>query len=284
MEAQVSVPQGLWSHVCGFEDLCLLPDRDVGGADDLALAWGWTARWVTEWRLGGTDVDCPVRDLGSLPLAAAEPVRRFGWRTRQRHRPGLQFMVSTGRHHGFESLEEQRLLLALDFAGDVVSVCSQPFRLRFATGEGQREHYPDFLVVTGRETVLVNVKPQRNIRPVDRVCFAAADEVALAAGWRHVVVAGWRGQALAVLDTLSSQRRPLNDPLGLRAELLAVAAAGPVSFGELVSRTTVPVMARAHALHLLWWRRLGVDLCRPLADRSAIVDARQEAVVERWVG
>ena len=25
--------------------------------------------------------------------------------------------MSTGRHHGFESLEEQRFLLALDFAG-----------------------------------------------------------------------------------------------------------------------------------------------------------------------
>jgi len=27
-------------------------------------------------------------------------------------------MVSTGRHHGFESHAEQQLLLALDFAGD----------------------------------------------------------------------------------------------------------------------------------------------------------------------
>jgi hypothetical protein len=33
--------------------------------------------------------------------------------------------VSTGRHHGFESLEEARLLLALDFAGDLVDVLTQ---------------------------------------------------------------------------------------------------------------------------------------------------------------
>jgi hypothetical protein len=51
----------------------------------------------------------------------------------QRHRPGLQFMVSTGRHHGFESLEEARVLLALDFAGDVTDVVSQPLKLRFGT-------------------------------------------------------------------------------------------------------------------------------------------------------
>jgi hypothetical protein len=29
-------------------------------------------------------------------------------------------LVNTGRHHGFESLTEARLLLALDFAGDLV--------------------------------------------------------------------------------------------------------------------------------------------------------------------
>jgi len=176
--------------------------------------------------LAGAEVTCPVRDLGSLPVETAEPVRRFGWRTRQRHRPGLQFLVSTGRHHGFESLEEQRLLLAVDFVGDAVAVLSQPFRLRFATSEGELGHYPDFLVVTRDRAVLINVKPQRNIAPADRVCFAAADEVALVAGWGHLVVAGWRGQVPTVLDTLSSQRRPLEDPLGLQAELLGLAGRG----------------------------------------------------------
>jgi hypothetical protein len=40
----------------------------------------------------------------------------------------LQYLVSTGRHHGFESVAEQRLLLALDFAADLADVLSQPFR------------------------------------------------------------------------------------------------------------------------------------------------------------
>jgi hypothetical protein len=34
-------------------------------------------------------------------------------------------------HHGAESLEEARLLLALDFAADLTDVVSQPLRLRF---------------------------------------------------------------------------------------------------------------------------------------------------------
>ncbi len=36
--------------------------------------------------------------------------------------PQLQFPVTTGRHPGFESLEEVRLLLALDLAGDLADV------------------------------------------------------------------------------------------------------------------------------------------------------------------
>jgi hypothetical protein len=52
-------------------------------------------------------------------------------------------MVSTGRHHGFESLEEARVLLALDFAGDIVDVVPQPLRLQFGTAGGDR---PDHLL------------------------------------------------------------------------------------------------------------------------------------------
>jgi len=66
-------------------------------------------------------------------MTDTDPIRCFSWQRGQRHRPGLQFLVSTGRHHGAESLEEARLLLALDFAGDLVDVVSQPMRLRFGT-------------------------------------------------------------------------------------------------------------------------------------------------------
>src|SRR6266545_5906104 len=119
----------IWSHSCGWEELRL---PDVGDGEragrELSCGAGWTSRWTAGWRLAGTEVTCAVRDLASLPVVGAEPVRRFAWRAGQRHRPGLQFLMSTGRHHGFESLEEQRFLLALDFAGSVTGVVSQPFR------------------------------------------------------------------------------------------------------------------------------------------------------------
>jgi len=263
---------GIWSHSCGWEEL-RLPDAagDEFTTAEVSCGSGWTSRWTACWRLSGTEVTCRVRDLASMPAAGAEPVRWFGWHGRQRHRPGLQFLVSTGRHHGFESIQEQRLLLALDFAGELVEVLSQPFRLRFQARSGWRDHIPDFLVWSRRGTWLVNVKRPGGIGEQDQVCFAAASEAALTAGWRHVVVAGWRPNVMGVLDALSAQRRRLDDRLGLQGELLAAAAAGPRSLGELVGATSLPAVARAHALHLLWRRRLGVDLTQPLNDRSAVL-------------
>lgn len=108
----------------------------------------------------------------------------------QRHRPGLQFLVSTGRHHGFESLEEQRFLLALDFAGGVADVVSQPFRLRAENVGGWRGHIPDFLAVTAGGVLLADVRPRSLVKDRDLVLFAAAAEAALSAGWQYEVSAG----------------------------------------------------------------------------------------------
>ncbi len=236
----------------------------------LDLRAGWVRRWSASWRVAGQEVVVPVRDLASGPLAVCEPVRRFGWHPRQRHRPGLQFMVSTGQHHGFESLAEQRLLLVLDFAG-AARVVSQPFRLRFVTSEGRRDHTPDFVgVLRDGSTWLVDVRPLDRVDEQARVCFAATAEVALAAGWRYAVVTGWRRQVLATLDALSAQRRPLTDRLGVQVELMGAAAAGRCAFGALVAATSLPAVARAHALHLLWRRRLGIDLAAPLNDGSLV--------------
>ena len=122
-----------------------------------------------------------------MPAAGCVPVRRFTWRQRQRHRPGLQFMVSTGRLHGFESLEERSLLLALDFTGTVEEVLSQPFRLKFETAGGDSgEHIPDFLAVfRDGSRWLLDVRPAGLVELEDAIRFAAAAEAALEAGWRR---------------------------------------------------------------------------------------------------
>jgi hypothetical protein len=257
------------SHECVLDDLAVFSEDSLSLRSGLRLGPDWTRRWSATFHVGPDKVAVPVRDMPVRPPVGCVPVRRFSWSTRQRHRPGLQFMVSTGRHHGFESLAEQRLLLALDFAG-VADVLAQPFELRFTTVDGVARHVPDFLVI-GRDGVwLVNVRPQGRVKDEDRLRFAAAAEVAAMVGWRAVVVSGWRPGVLAALDALSAQRRTLQDPLGLQAQLLAAVGDGPVAFGDLVAATCLPVVARAHALHLIWHRRLSIDLAAVLGDRSAV--------------
>lgn len=211
-----------------------------------------------------------VRELALAELAAIDPVRRFAWHRAQRHRPGLQFLVSTGRHHAFESLEEARVLMALDFAGNVVDVVSQPMKLAFESLRGARVHTPDFMAVARSGVWLIDVRPERLIKPEDFESFAAAAEAAVACGWRYVIVGRWREHVSASLDAISSQRRPLSDPLGLEPGLLDSIRAG-AEFGKAAAGSRCEPVARALLLHLIWARRVGVDLSQPLSDRSQLV-------------
>jgi hypothetical protein len=181
-------------------------------------------------------------------------------------------MVSTGHLHGFESLEEQRFLLALDFAGEIRDVLSQPMRIKFTTVGGKTlSHVPDFLVVTPHGRWLIDVRPRRLVKEADLAYFAAAKEVALSAGWRYSVVAGWHPHVMSALEAMAAWSRPMTDQLGLQNQMVGVLRAeGQVSFGKLVAGTRVPAVARAHALHLLWHRRIGLDLASPLRDASLV--------------
>ncbi|MEU7734782.1 hypothetical protein AB0B51_16915 [Streptomyces griseus] len=173
-----------------------------------------------------------MRDLARTPIADGTPMRWFSWRRAQRHRPGLQFLVSTGRHHGAESLEEARLLLALDFAADLIDVLSQPMRLRFDTVSGRRGHIPDFLAVTRAGVWLIDVRPRTLIEAKDLEAFAAAAEAALACGWHYVVVAGWK-------DHVACKGRRLFLPASapVRPARTAAGAHGGCPRGRHVRRT-----------------------------------------------
>jgi hypothetical protein len=208
-------------------------------------------------------------------MLSSDPMRHFTWRRDQRHRPGLQLLTSTDRHHGAESLEEGRMLLALDFDGDVVDVVSQPLKISFEAGGKRRSHTPDHLAVARHGVWLIDVRPEALIKDSDRESFAAAAEVAVACGWRYTVAARWREHAFAGLDALASRRRLRSDPLGLRPVLLAEAVVGR-KFRDLAAATGYESIARAQLLHLLWSRRLGVDLASPLGDGSIVVSAGEE--------
>ncbi|MFJ3628343.1 TnsA-like heteromeric transposase endonuclease subunit [Streptomyces albidoflavus] len=213
---------------------------------------------------------CPVQELASIPAMASMPVRGFTWRAGQRHRPGLLHLSATERMHGFESLAERNLLLALDFLGEVVEVLSQPFKLQFATADGSEDHTPDYLVLLPDTALLIDVRPGRLVKDQDLVKFAATERAASAVGWRYLVASGWRRQVLTGLDALSARRRPMSDRLGLQKEVLALVGERPRRLGELVEETSLPAVARTHAVHLLRHRLLAMDLSQPLDDSTWI--------------
>lgn len=248
-----------------------MPVSLTPGRRFLVLTEGWQRRWTATWRYAGDKVTWSVDDLAAVSRSGLGPVRGFTWRRDQRHRPGLEYLVSTRRQHGFESLEEDRLLLVLDFCGEVVEVLSQPLEMRFQTADKWRKHTPDFLAVTTAGTWLIDVRPERLIKAEDLESFAATQEMALSCGWRYTVATRWRPHAMTTLDTLAAGRRPTRDLLQLQPTLLARAERGG-RFGELAAGPYWPV-ARAQLLHLLWHRRLGMDLSRPLTDGSWLVAA-----------
>ncbi|MFF0096363.1 TnsA-like heteromeric transposase endonuclease subunit [Streptomyces canus] len=265
-----------WSDASRIEDLALLYTGFTGHAQALSLDAKWPEHWTTTWRFGCTPIASPVRDLGKVDLQRSVPVRRFTWRTDQFHRPGLEYLMATDRHHGFESHEEERLLLVADFAAGLVEALCQPFRLRFFAHGKAIQHTPDFLLVTDTGLVLIDVRPADRIEPDDALKFAAAAETALSAGWRYHVVVGWRRHVWTNVDALSAERRPLPDVMGVQEQLREVATQGPLPYGELVERCRIPAIARAHAIHLLWHRHLGVDLSVPFGNPSLVRLAPQQ--------
>ncbi|MGY2151362.1 TnsA-like heteromeric transposase endonuclease subunit [Nocardia gipuzkoensis] len=263
----------LWSHTCRWTELAVPAEVSDKARSRLRLEPGWMKSWSVTCRYSGGEVSAPVRDLGSLPTVGREPMRRFSWRRGQRHRSGLQYLISTGRHHGYESLAEARLLLMLDFAGEVTEVLAQPLRLRYSTDGELVNHTPDYLACTaGGGVWLIDVRPADRIRAEDEVGFAATAEVAALHGWGYMVVGGWNQHAAMTVDTLSAQRRPLDDRLGMIDMLLATVDK-PLRFGELAAATPAPAIARAFLVNLLWHRRLGIDLSQPLNDNSLVVAA-----------
>jgi hypothetical protein len=58
--------------------------------------------------------------------------------------------------------------------------------------------------------------------------------------------------------------------LELQDQMLGLLEVGGMAFGDLTGATPLPKVARAHALHLLWHRRIGIDLASPLLDRSFV--------------
>ena len=239
---------------------------------ELLTAWG--SGWPDRWTVLRLDADegwlaCPVSEVADGLFARAESVRRMTNWHGQRHRSGIAFMSSTGRHHAFESLTEQGVLRMIDFAGPS-DLVTQPFRLRWHDGQRWRAHTPDFLVVEDAGMTVVNVRPAAKVKPEDEEQWTAMTAVATRLGWRHEVVTGLVQPHGVNVDAMTTGRREVHDPLGLQAALTEVLADGPVRFGDAVAATEAPALARAVLLRMLWTADAAIDLAVRLTDRSPV--------------
>lgn len=271
LSAQPKNGQTLSSAHARWTDLVQIDASHRDGEFLPADTPNWTRSMTVRTRRGGQKVVSAGTAREDDFFLAVAPWRDFRWRTAQTNRPGLQYMVSTGRMNGFESVQERRLLDALDFDGRVVDLICQPLELVFSAGLRNWRHVPDYLVgLNDGRKLLLNVRPQAMIDDPDRVKFAAADRLAAARGWAHEVVCGYVEPARSTVNAVSAARRPQADPFGITPELLEAARQGPLPFGDLVARTSHPALARRLALGLVWDRVLSVDLAVPLEDTSLV--------------
>ncbi|MFB7026565.1 MULTISPECIES: hypothetical protein [unclassified Streptomyces] len=145
-----------------------------------------------------------MRDLVQEPVLTSDPMRHFTRCRDRRHRSGPQFLTSIGRRHDAKSLAKSRMPLALDFAGDVMDVVSQPLKVSFATCGKRRAHTPDYLAVTRRGIWPVDVHPEPLVKEADRESFAPATEVAIACGWRYTVATRYDKRHYVYLGTATA--------------------------------------------------------------------------------
>lgn len=263
-----SAPPVLMSHLAGWRDLVILDDTHSSAEFAPPLRQGWTDTWTVTVRRAKTLQNLRVSDLGWADVEGADPMIVADWHPARRARAGLEHMTSTDRHHAFSSLNERRLLVALDFEG-VHDVTSQPFTLTWRGERGWRRHTPDFVVRTDAGVVLVNVRPSDLLDDQHHSSSAAAAAVALSRGWQFVVVSGYSRPALDVVEACAYDRHA-PDRAGLAGELLSLFDHGPLTFADAADSTEAFGFNRQLLRAFIHDRLLTMDLSVGLCDSTVL--------------
>jgi hypothetical protein len=203
------------------------------------------------------------------------PVRSFPSYRGQRNYPGWYWSATMGGRIGFESWVERDHLVALDFDATVMRIVSQPFWLWWTTAAGKRRrHAPDFLVLvddgSAESAVLVlDSRPLELIAEEDRAAFDATDRACALLGWRYAVWDRLDGVVVANQKWLSGYRHPrcYVEPV---AERLLEVFTRPRPLMEGAELAGDPLGTLPVLYHLLWTRRLVVDLSLVLTDRTIV--------------
>ena len=227
---------------------------------------------------GGVEVEFNSSGGSSrLPLAECaavafeldcSPVRGFPAFRGQGNYPGLWWFSTTREHVGYESWSERDHLIALDADPAVVGVASQPFRLHWGDG---RHHVPDYFVrlSDGTATVL-DVRADDRISDADAELFDRSEQACRSLGWAYRRAGVADPVVTANLRWLSGYRHPRVYRPAVAAALEAVFdSARPLMTG--VRPVGEAIMVLPVLFHLLWPRRLGVDLSAAVLTEESIV-------------
>lgn len=235
---------------------------------------------VSAWPVsaGVVELEFDTRD-GSLCLPLARcatfpfeldclPVRNFPSYRGQRNFPGFWWFSRTGIHVGHESWLERDQLMALDADPDVIGVVSQPFWFRWADGVS---HAPDYFVRRRDGSALVlDVRDDSRIEAADQEKFDRSAAECAAVGWDYRRVGVLDPVLRANLRWLSGYRHPRVFRPGLADDLMsAFGRARPLMAGVLAVGT--PLVVLPVLFHLLWHRKLSVDLAATTLTDDTIV-------------
>lgn len=186
-----------------------------------------------------------------------------------------------GEHVRYESARRLAFLVQLDQQGGVVQIGARPCRLLFRTGATATFHDPDFLAEhASGDQVLYDMRAAGGITEKVRRRFDETLRVCRQVGWQYQVLtepSPIRAGNLAFLRPARLSR--CHPEPGVFEQLLGVFAAGrPVGQGAAMVNRGHPATVMPFVKHLIWHRRLMVDLDVRLDFAAVAVTDRGEAV------
>ena len=224
-------------------------------------------QWVDD---TGTVQLAPLSECGSRRFEMARSLQ--SWPTRQRVRKsGLWWSATTGRHVGYGSRLARDHAMVLDFDEKVINYVGTPIRLGFREGARDRWLTPDFFARRDDGTALV-VQCRSAGRTFADDSSAILTSACAAVGWQFDLVHELDEPRGDSLRWLAGYRHPrFDDPL--RADQLVawcneLGASTPV--GAILQRCRADLVLLGVLYHLLWHRRLVVDLTQPLSEASLV--------------
>jgi hypothetical protein len=155
----------------------------------------------------------------------------------------------------------------------VKRISSQPFHLVTRKAGRQFRRTPDYLLITDRGPLVVDVKPSREVAKEDvKLLLDLTREVVQSRGWDYEIACEPEEVIFDNVRFLAGYRRDWLFDRDVLAEVRSAAGHQP---GQQIRRVVDDIrrpkpVALAALLHLLWRQELRVDLTRALCPTAAI--------------